>query len=369
MIIDAQQLRDAVSAAICDRSTLDVLEFIRVRPEVDNRLSLCSTNLELEREDWVTFTGSVEVDTPEAGAGVCIHGAKLKAALQGLAGDVKLSLGWPACILSQGRRRYRLDSREMADFPAAQDEEAKDLDLDAGALGDALLAVMYARAKPGRVHGIQCLVGVHVGGGYVSATNGNQLARRALEMGGGLPDQGVVLPAESVAPMARLLAMDGARVSLLGPDGYPRGVAVTTAAARLQTKLIDGVFPNLNNVMPRGEPLARFRFDAAAPAPCLTRLLPLAERITQKFRTATMALKADPDGGAVMLCVDDDTHDLFEVEDLDGDLNGALVNGQYLAETCKTERGTIDVQVFEMRGARALVLNGLSEHVISGIRA
>lgn len=136
--------------------------------------------------------------------------------------------------ISQGRSKLKLESRNYADFPQPDYDDAKPCGLTGEALADLIGIVGHAvPTKDVR----PMLNGVHLTAGKCVATDGHRMAFADCEYDG--PD--LIIPAESVRQMADL----SGQVSV-----SDRQLIIESDSARFSTNLVDAKYPDWLRMVP-----------------------------------------------------------------------------------------------------------------------
>lgn len=363
MKCEAEALRDAIGHAVYERGTLAILEHVLLRHVESDQLSLTSSNLEVEREDWFAADFGGEEWNP-----ICLDGKRLRAAVTGLSGTVEIrpDPGGEAVTLTQGRRRFKVPALPGSEFPLLEQHDRVDLMDHAQEIAGALKLVAYAMGKNDfRPY----LNGVHLGAGRVEATDGHQVARYHFTTPPeALTGEGVIVPRNAVAPMAALLAEEGAWFSLLRRNSEVCAVEARTDAARLTTKLLEGRYVDTSRAIPKGDSVS-LTFEPAEPVQGLTRLRPLGEVKGSHGSYTAVSLQMHPGDDCVRMRIADGSEDLFPAEFEVSEPVEAALNAVYLANVCRAESGPLQMQVFpQEQGSGFFLLYGECEHVIAGIR-
>ena len=140
-----------------------------------------------------------------------------------------------------------MDPQDFPVFPAADESNA--FDLDAVRFREAIERVVFAAARDEHR---PALAGVHFDfnaeGLTLAAADGFRLARVRLPEAVGDP-RSLIVPARAVAEFARLL--EAAETARLVPTHDSRGMYLMAKETALYTRLIEGVFPQIDGVIPR----------------------------------------------------------------------------------------------------------------------
>jgi len=236
--VDAQGLSAALQNNLAERrSTLNIFEHVLISTCTegdDTRVSITSCD---GARELMTFVEAINIDTPGA---ITCHAGKLKSALFGLAGPVKLSYTeGEIATLQQGRRRYRLPSLAAQDYPEGPDiTEAQAINVDPEKLANAITRVAYAMAKKDVRY---YLNGVHFAGQDVVATDGHRMALVTLA-GADMP--AMTLAREGAKQLVAALLMPGARLAC-----NDDALQVTHHSGRYRSALVGGSYPDYTRLL------------------------------------------------------------------------------------------------------------------------
>lgn len=253
-----------------------------------------------------------------AGTGTTLINARdLLAALRGMratAVTLDVADGW--ATIASGTARARLATLPADEWPTVDysSGEYRSATLPTAALLSALASVEACiSADEGRPN----LAGAHLSSGYLTATDGHRLSRceLALDIGEG------IIPARAVAELRRSLAA-GVEVAI---SLSQRAVRVEAADWSLSARLIDGVFPNVDRVLPAPKPATTARVaDLRAVLKAAKAFTDKSERVTLEAVGDTLRITASSvDRGEYSDTMPCEAHDAVCV----------AVNARYLAET------------------------------------
>lgn len=249
-------LMGGVAPVAARPNTMPILACARLRADADGRLAAEATNLDLLARD----VAPARVERPGT---CCVEAQRLadiaKALPDGADVEMEVAEGAQRLELRCGRSRFRLDVLPGDDYPAfgPLDKPAV-FDMAAGELRRLLRAVRHAvgteQARP-YLNGVY----LHVKEGRFAAcaTNGLCLAVASAPLPDGaaaFPDdangrQGVILPREAAELWLKVLPESGT----VGLSISSRAAILAHGDALWRTKLIDGVFPDYERVVPSGD--------------------------------------------------------------------------------------------------------------------
>ncbi|MFM2445588.1 MAG: polymerase beta subunit [Pseudomonadota bacterium] len=252
--VEVADLRDALGAGvgvIARRNTIPILECVLLDVR-DGRLALTATDLERE-----TRVAGVSVDALGQDIACAVPGALLHDIVRKLpqAGAATLALDAAHLTIAAGKSRFALAVLEAADFPStpwatdgAHTFEMASADL--AHLLDTCAPAMSAEETRYYLNGIY--LAPSPGGEFLRAvaTDGHRLMLAEVPLPAGAAGMaGVILPRASIGHMRKLA--DGAPVQL---TVTPARVRIATGDVTLTSKLVDGIFPDYQRVIPAVDP-------------------------------------------------------------------------------------------------------------------
>jgi DNA polymerase-3 subunit beta len=246
--------------AVASRSgALPILSGLLVRT-TDDGLELAGSDLELT----IRVSAAAECD----GAGAAVLPARLFGdivrALE--PGAVSVDVGDEEARITSGRSDFKLRVLPAEDFPRLPEVAGSGVRMDAVALADALRQVIPAASRDDARPILTGVLLVAEGSGLrLVATDSYRLAVRDLPgettlaaalSGAAAEGRHVLVPAKALGELQRLLAAGGGtegggQVELSFSD---RDACFDTARARVSTRLIEGQFPNYQQLIPSGYP-------------------------------------------------------------------------------------------------------------------
>ena len=256
--LDPKALAAVVANSVAARnSTLAIYTHLHLATS-KNCLFITSNNSEQELRERIPAQ-------VEAAGEATMEADKLKHALAGLGGQIRIEHNQGASILSQGRRRFRFPSEKADDFPGMDpgEQPLQPVDVDTTALADALDTVFYAAARDDVRY---YLCAVRLMGDRVVATDGKRLA--CVEMEADLPD--CLLPRAAVPVISKALRRDGATLSI------GRVLQVEAPDFRLRTVLVDGMKPDYERILRSNACTASMLCSGPDVARAIDRLMPFA---------------------------------------------------------------------------------------------
>ena len=244
--------------AVASRSgALPILSGLLVRA-TDDGLELAGSDLELT----IRVTAPAECD----GVGAAVLPARLFGdivrALE--PGAVSVDVGDEEARITSGRSDFKLRVLPAEDFPRLPEVAGSGVRMDAAGLADALRQVIPAASRDDARPILTGVLLVAEGSGLrLVATDSYRLAVRDLPgettlaatlAGAAAEGRHVLVPAKALGELQRLLGGGegaGAEVELSFSD---RDACFDTLRARVSTRLIEGQFPNYQQLIPSGYP-------------------------------------------------------------------------------------------------------------------
>jgi DNA polymerase-3 subunit beta len=245
----------SVTRAVSSRNTLPILSNVLVEAK-DGSVELTATNLDL------TIHHSLAADVQQPGR-VTVPARVLSEFVSSLPEQPltwELDAVHQTVRLQSGRFDAHVRGIDAAEFPPLPDvSDGESVEIDPPTLLSAIeQTVVAASGDDGRP--IYTGVLTEISGSDVTmvATDGHRLAVRLIQLAEGSPapreKYSVIIPAKALSELARLLK------TILSS---PASVSVTVAASRAQvrfqipgyeltTRLIDGVYPSYEKVIPSG---------------------------------------------------------------------------------------------------------------------
>jgi DNA polymerase-3 subunit beta len=254
-------LADAIAIAqraVASRTgALPVLSGLRVSP-TDNAVELVGSDLEL--------TIRVEAPAETNGDGSAVVPARLFSEIVHKLdpGTVAVEFTDDEARVEAGRFRTSLRTLSAADFPRLTEPEGAGVKVAAGALTEALRQVVPAASRDdARPILTGVLLAASAGGLRLVATDSYRLAVRDLQGVSMLPEgQKVLVAAKGLNEVQRLLGEEEIEVVLA-----EREVVFRVGRTSVTTRLIEGDFPNYEQLIPSGYPnrltVARDQLSAA----------------------------------------------------------------------------------------------------------
>jgi DNA polymerase III subunit beta len=248
-IISREQLirpLQMVNGIVERRQTLPILSNLLVRV-TDQGLSLTSTDLEIEMQTRASVGKSQSGETT-------LPARKFLDICRSLSDDamIEVAISAERATIRSGKSRFVLSTLPATDFPAIEvDREVSQFRLPQHGLRDAIGRTHFAMAQQDvRYYLNGMLVEVERQGVRLVATDGHRLALCELESTKKIDQkQSVIVPRKAIQELLRLLADDDEEAEIRIGSNF---IQVNTPEMHFTSKLIDGRFPDYQNVIPSG---------------------------------------------------------------------------------------------------------------------
>lgn len=243
----AEALTTAGRAASSRAASLPVLSGLRLDVS-EAELQVTGTDLEL------TIQLTVPVHADKTGSAV-VPARLVADIVRALpAGAVEVSLGDDELSISAGRSKFSVRPLALGDYPAQAAPDVEPVTLGAKEFSSALRQVVRAASTDDAravLTGVQ--ISANEGGVKMVATDSYRLAVRDLPQSSLLAaGQHVLVPSRALAELQRVLP-EGADAELSVRLGA-REAVFSTGSTRLTTRLIEGDYPNVQNLLPTSYP-------------------------------------------------------------------------------------------------------------------
>lgn len=210
------------------------------------RLSMIGTDLDLTVRAELTASATVD--------GVCVIPARLATDIVRAVepGAVTFALDEGEAVISAGRSRFTLRSLPPEEFLRTADPHGEAVTVEAAGLAAALSQVVRAASRDdARPILTGVLMAAEAGGLRLVATDSYRLALRDLPGTTVLAEgQHVLVPARALSELTRILSGAAVVTVRLGTDE----ASFEVGDIRLTTRLIEGDFPNYQQLIPSAYP-------------------------------------------------------------------------------------------------------------------
>jgi len=314
-----------VSRAVTSRATLPVLSNVLLRTE-DAGLKLTATNLEIGITSWVP--GKID----EEGA-LTVPARLLNDVVAGLPPGEKVELtveGGTTLHVKAGRYQTRLrgiDAEEFPVIPSAGDRPTTRLEQRQlrRALAEVAFAAATDEARPILTGVLTRITGDKL---TLAAADNYRIAVKTLKVLSPTDETTFVVPARSYQELMRILSDSDDPVNLMLATAKSQ-VIFSVEGTELVSRLIDGQFPNYQQVLPTSH-----ASRAVVEREDLLKAVRLSALIASTAANV-VRLKVGEDGsGAITIAANSDSGDAEgEVEaSLEGDAVTIAFNARYLTE-------------------------------------
>jgi DNA polymerase-3 subunit beta len=232
----------AVSATIPTKTTLPVLSNILLVAK-DGKLTLSGTDLD------ISVTVSIDAEVEKEGS-VTVPAKKFAEIARELpTAPVHIHADGVEIRIECGKSRFKLFGLPPEEFPSFPEVDSGDSwSMQASDLHELIsktsFAVSSEESRP-ILNGV--LWQLRDGTASMVATNGHRLARLTVPLeGGGAPEMDLIVPPKALQQVARLFEKEG-EVAVSRSQNH---LAFRTAARSVYTRLIEGPYPNYQQVIP-----------------------------------------------------------------------------------------------------------------------
>jgi DNA polymerase-3 subunit beta len=314
-----------VSRAVSARSTLPVLANVLLRTE-EGGLKLTATNLEIGITYWVP--GKIDVDGATTVPARLL--TDLVGSLQG--GDrIDLELGPGETLhLRCGRFESHLKGIDADEFPSIQTAgERPTTRIAQGTLKRALAETTFAaasdEARPILTGVLARFEGEHL---TLAAADNYRIAVKVVDVLDSVADTSVVIPARALNELARVLGDADEPVEILLAQARNQ-ILFRLEGVELVSRLIDGQFPNYQQVMPQAH-ATRSVVDRDE---LLRAVRPAALIAHESANIVKLQIGAGPEAGIVVSANAEIGDHVGQVEaSVEGDGTTIAFNARYLAD-------------------------------------
>lgn len=253
-----------VSRAAVARSKIRILQNLLISLGKDS-LTVVGTDLD------ITVRSTVAAEHANAGASITVIADLFGKLINDFPAGTDIVLSWnddERVEVKCGRSRFKVNALPASDFPAFPDiGEATDLTLPAADLRRAFSTVAFAISTEATRYYL-CGIHLHCQKAQLVfvTTNGHKLARLRLPKPKDVGEfEGVIIPQRCVNEVTRLI--DAKAEGDVEIRISRTGISFALENLLLQSKLIDGTFPDYQRVIPTGnDKIAVIDFDDLAAA-------------------------------------------------------------------------------------------------------
>jgi DNA polymerase-3 subunit beta len=315
---------NTIKGATERRNTIPILANVLINAD-DHKLKLTATDLDIE------FTTEVVAEVAQSGS-ITVDADRFRSIISKIAGDANLSIEATKEHVLQikgGRARFSLNTLPASDYPsAATPEDIVWFDLPSSDLKKLIGRSQFAiSTEETRYYLNGIYLHVHKRGETQTlravATDGHRLAQVDVDRPDGAEFEGVLIPRKTCAEALKIAEIEGTvRVGV-----SKSRVIFQAGSSTLNSKLIDGQFPDYQRVVPLGN-------DVIAVAATRT-LAESVDRVVTVSTEKSRASKLTFDIGSLALeCVNPDTGSAREELDVDFEKKAFEIgfNSRYLGD-------------------------------------
>ena len=237
----------AVSGIVPTRGIKEVFESVRIEASTKG-LTLLGTDLEVSLR--YTIPPGDGLQTAEEGV-LLAPARRLQAILQELPDEpVTVSFAKGACHLKSASGSWRISAGDPADFPAIEVPESPEgVEVEREVLRDLVQRTAFAAAREKMRYALNGILLLTKGDDLQAvATDGRRLSHVRATCRNPKKVQGrAIVPTRAMTHLVRILAEDDAAVRI----GFTEGnLAASTGRAVILARLVEGTFPNFEEVIP-----------------------------------------------------------------------------------------------------------------------
>jgi len=235
-----------VSGVVERRQTLPILSNVLLTAK-DGKLTMTATDLEVE------MISHVELDGVEVGE-TTLPARKFLDICRALpeGAEIQVTIDGEKAVVRSGKSRFVLATLPAADFPVIEaDKSLLAFSVPQGRLKNAIDKTSFAMAQQDvRYYLNGMLIEISDELLRTVATDGHRLALCDTELNVKIKEnQSVIMPRKGVMELVRLLGNDDSEAEVKIGNNF---IQVSTAEMSFTSKLIDGRFPDYQNVIPVG---------------------------------------------------------------------------------------------------------------------
>lgn len=267
---DLDRALDRVASVVERRTTIPVLANIKLDAQIGT-LAITATDLDIQARALVT-----QCEIEDGGTAITAPAAQLRDIVKKLPANAQVTLAWdgddaPQIRIQSGRSRFTLQALPAADFPElSAAEPSHRFTLAADKLREIIARVRTAISTEETRYYLNGVFLHTIDGAdgpmlRAVATDGHKMARYEMIApagADGLP--GVIVPRKTIDEIAKMVDKGDDPVAI---EVSAVRIRLARGDATIDSKLIDGAFPDYQRVIPAaGDKLAVLDSDALAAA-------------------------------------------------------------------------------------------------------
>lgn len=247
-------------AEVAHKQTMPVLGSVLLRVSGPT-LHLSATDLEVGLECQVAIESGRD-------GSICLPAEHLLACVDVCPNlEVKMEVSDLSAVLKSGSAKFKLHGMDAQEFPPTQKIIGISFSLPEAELAPMLRKVSYAMSNDAHRYILQGVYFEFKDEEFcVVATNGRQLSKAKAKAKAKAKDGGFILPAKAVLLLQKFLGRDK-DVTLTFSE---RAVSFECAAGTIQSKIVEGSYPNYRQVIPK-ETEHRVKIERELMAECVQR--------------------------------------------------------------------------------------------------
>ncbi|MFZ2664340.1 MAG: DNA polymerase III subunit beta [Patescibacteria group bacterium] len=312
-----------VMHAVPAKSSLPILSNVLITTE-NGRIKLSSTNLE------TAITTYVGASIEEEGS-TTVPARLLKDFISNLpAGTINLQVKDEILVINSKTTKSKFNGSSAKDFPELPSfpKKVKALEIDPTVLNNVVNIVAFAS---GTDTSRPIFTGVYLsyskGKLVVTSTDGFRLSEKILNIKGDLEDFSVVIPAKTVAEVAKIFASSQEPIKFI--LNQSENLALFKAEDTLiATRILDGQYPDYKKIIP-SEHMVKAVFNSLE----FTEAVRLTD-IFAKESNNTIKIRFDPEGKIKITSLSEETgqHESNLNAEIEGELVEIAFNSKYLLD-------------------------------------
>jgi DNA polymerase-3 subunit beta len=237
----------AVSGIVPTRGIKEVFESVRLEASAKG-LALLGTDLEVSMRFTVPPGEGLEVAEP----GVLLAPARRLAAILHELPDEPVTVAWAkgTCTVKASSGSWRITAGDPADFPAIEVPDASEgVAVEREVLRDLVARTSFAAAREKMRYALNGILLLTKGDRLEGvATDGRRLSHVAAKCRNpGRQEHRAIVPTRAMTQLVRVLREEDEAVSLSFSESQ---VAASTGRAVVMARLVEGTFPNFEEVIP-----------------------------------------------------------------------------------------------------------------------
>jgi DNA polymerase III subunit beta len=238
----------AVSGIIPTRGIKEVFESVRVDASRKGGLTFLGTDLEVSMRYTVPPGDGLEV----AEEGTLLAPARRLTAVLHELPDEPITVGWTkgTCTIKSSAGSYRIAAGDPADFPAIEVPDASaGVEVDREVLKDLVERTAFAAAREKMRYALNGILLLAKGDSLQGvSTDGRRLSHVSARCRNPRKvDSRAIVPTRAMTQLVRVLRDDDKSVKLAFSESQ---IAAATGRAVVMARLVEGTFPNFEEVIP-----------------------------------------------------------------------------------------------------------------------